>query len=80
MRQLIQVGSRAKRNTMPETQKIRILSLEQNSNDLILIKELLEAEDIKPVIDGCYPLDKTPEAFRYFENEHPKGKIVISVC
>ena len=80
MRQLIQAGSRAKRNPMPETQKISILSLEQNSNDLILIKELLEAVDIKPVIDGCYPLDKTPEAFRYFENEHPKGKVVIRVC
>ena len=80
MRQLIQAGSRAKRNPMPETQKISILSLEQNSNDLILIKELLEAGDIKPVIDGCYPLDKTPEAFRYFENEHPKGKVVIRVC
>jgi NADPH:quinone reductase-like Zn-dependent oxidoreductase len=65
---------------MPETQKISILSLEQNSNDLLLIKELLEAGDIKPVIDGCYPLDKTSEAFRYFENEHPKGKVVIRVC
>ncbi len=80
MRQLIQARSRAKRNPMPETQKISILSLEQNSNDLILIKELLEAGDIKPVIDRCYPLDKTPEAFRYFENEHPKGKVVIRIC
>jgi len=80
MRQLIQAGSRAKRNPTLGTQKIIILSMEQNSNDLILIKELLEAEDIKPVIDGCYPLDKTPEAFRYFEKEHPKGKVVIEVC
>ena len=31
-----------------------------------------------PVIDGCYPLSKTPEAFWYFEKEHPRGKIVIS--
>ena len=80
IRQLIQAGSRAKRNPMPETQKISILSLEQNSNDLFQIKELLEAGDIKPVIDGCYSLEKTPEAFRYFENEHPKGKVVIRVC
>jgi len=79
MRQLIQAGSRAKRNPMPGTQKICILSLEQNRNDLILIKELLEAEDIKPVIDGCYPLDKTPEAFQYFEKKHPKGKVVIDI-
>jgi len=79
MRQLIQAGGRAKRCPMPGTQKISILSLEQNSNDLILIKELLEAEDIKPVIDGCYPLDKTPEAFWFFEKEHPKGKVVIEI-
>lgn len=80
MRQLIQAGSGAKRNPMPGMQKISILSLEQNRNDLILIKELLEAEDIKPVIDGCYPLDKTPEAFQYFEKKHPKGKVVIEIC
>ena len=80
MRQLIQAGISAKRNSKQGTQNIRIHTLEQNSNDLILIKELLEAGDIKPVIDGCYPLDKTPEAFRYFENEHPKGKVVIRVC
>lgn len=79
MRQLIQAGSRVKRNPMPGTQKISILSLEQNRNDLILIKELLEAEDIKPVIDGCYPLDKTPEAFQYCEKNHPKGKVVIEI-
>jgi len=79
MRQLIQAGSKAKRNPMLGTQKICILSLEQNSNDLILLKEMLEAEYIKPVIDGCYPLDKTPEAFRYFEKEHPKGKVVIDI-
>ncbi|HSN95494.1 MAG TPA: NAD(P)-dependent alcohol dehydrogenase, partial [Anaerolineaceae bacterium] len=79
MRQLIQAGSRAKRNPIPGAQKISILSMEQNSNDLILIKELVEAGDIKPVIDGSYPLEKTPEAFRYFENEHPKGKVVIRV-
>ncbi len=32
-----------------------------------------------PVIDGCYPLSKIVEAFWYFEKEHPKGKVVITV-
>ena len=32
-----------------------------------------------PVIDGCYPLSKTAEAFWYFEKEHPKGKVVITM-
>src|SRR5665648_1041878 len=47
--------------------------------DLMVIKNLLETGKIKSVIDGCYPLSKTPEAFRYFENEHPRGKVVITM-
>ena len=80
MRQLIQAGSTKKRNSTRGMQKISILSLEQNSNDLILIKALLEAGNIKVVIDECFPLNKTPEAFWYFEKEHPKSKVVIEVC
>ena len=51
MRQLIQAGS-SRRNASSKTgnQKISIHSLEQNSNDLILIKELLEAGEIKPLL------------------------------
>ena len=79
MRQLIQAGIRAKRGSKQGTQKIGIHTLEQNSNDLILIKELIEAGKIKPVIDRSFPLENTPEAFRYFENEGPKGKVVIRV-
>lgn len=79
MHQILQARISAKRNSPKRTQKIGILSMKQNKNDLILIKELLEAGDIKPVIDGCYPLNKAPEAFRYFEEEHSQGKIVITV-
>jgi hypothetical protein len=32
-----------------------------------------------PVIDECYPLSKTSEAFWYFEKVHPKGKVVITM-
>jgi NADPH:quinone reductase-like Zn-dependent oxidoreductase len=51
----------------------------QSQKDLIFIKELLESGKIMPVIVGCYPLSKTPEAFWYFEKAHPKGKVVISM-
>ena len=61
------------------SQKIVVISLAQSQKDLILIEELLESGQVVPVIDGCYPLSKTAEAFRYFENEHPKGKVVIRV-
>jgi NADPH:quinone reductase-like Zn-dependent oxidoreductase len=50
-----------------------------NQKDLLLIRDLLEDGKIKPVIDECYPLCKTVEAFRYFEKGHTRGKVVITV-
>ena len=79
MLQLIQAGSNAKRVSKSGSQKIEVVSLKQNQEDLIFIKELLESGKIKPVIDGCYPLSKTSEAFWHFEKEHPRGKVVITM-
>jgi NADPH:quinone reductase-like Zn-dependent oxidoreductase len=47
--------------------------------DLVLIKELLEASKVVPVVDRRYPLSEAAEAFRYFKEGHPPGKIVITV-
>ena len=79
MFQLIQAASFGKRITKAGGQKTHVASLIQSQKDLIFIKELLESGKIMPVIDGCYPLSKTPEAFWYFERVHPKGKVVINV-
>ena len=43
------------------------------------MKELLESGKVVPLIDGCYPLGKTAEAFRYFEQVHARGKVVITM-
>ena len=51
-----------------------------NQNDLALMKELLEAGKVKPVIDRCYPLSEVPDAIRYLEEGHAKGKVVITVA
>jgi len=80
MLQLVQAAGRSKKDPRDGSQRIVVISLAQSQKDLILIEELLESGQVVPVIDGCYPLSKTAEAFRYFENEHPKGKVVIRVC
>ena len=59
--------------------KMTSVTKKANQKDLLFIRDLLEDGKIRPVIDGCYPLSKTPEAFWYFEKVHPKGKVVISV-
>jgi NADPH:quinone reductase-like Zn-dependent oxidoreductase len=50
-----------------------------NNKDLIVLKELIEAGKVTPVIDRTYPLSDTPEAFRYLEEVHARGKVVITV-
>lgn len=47
--------------------------------DMVLLKELLDAGKIVPVIDRRYPLSKLAEAMRYFGVEHARGKVIITV-
>jgi NADPH:quinone reductase-like Zn-dependent oxidoreductase len=49
------------------------------TKDLIFIKELIEAGKVKPVIDRRYPLSEVPQALRYYEERHARGKVVITV-
>lgn len=50
-----------------------------NQKDLMYMKELLEARKVQPVIDKCYKLSELSNAFRYFEEGHAQGKVVITV-
>ena len=48
-------------------------------NDIVALKELLESGKIKPVIDKTVALSEVPDAIRYLEEEHARGKVVVSV-
>jgi NADPH:quinone reductase-like Zn-dependent oxidoreductase len=50
-----------------------------NKDDLTVLKGLMEAGKLTPVIDRTYPLNQTPEAIRYLEEGHARGKVVITV-
>jgi NADPH:quinone reductase-like Zn-dependent oxidoreductase len=59
--------------------KMTSISAKTNQKDLLVIRDLLETGKIMPVIDECYPLSKTVEAFSYFGKVHASGKVVIIV-
>jgi NADPH:quinone reductase-like Zn-dependent oxidoreductase len=61
------------------SQSLVQLIAKRNKDDLEILKGLIEAGKITPVIDRTYPLSDVPEAIRYLEEGHARGKIVITV-
>src|ERR687894_2237422 len=61
------------------SQKLGTFVSTPNHEDLLVLKELVESGKVTPVIDRTYPLAEVPEAMRYLEGGHAKGKVLISV-
>lgn len=64
--------------SMTGSKKMSSFLQRSNQEDLLFVKELLETGKIKPVIDRCYKITETREAFSYFEKGHAQGKVVIT--
>ncbi len=79
MAQLFQAATIGKGISNTGRQKTHIVSQVPNLDDLLFLKDLCASGKIMPVIDACYPLSKTPDAFWYFEKAHPMGKVVITM-
>ncbi len=60
-------------------QKLGTFISSENHEDMLVLKELIEAGKIAPVIDRTYPLTEAPQAIRYLEQGHARGKVVITV-
>jgi len=61
------------------SQKLLPFLAKRSHEDLVFLKDLLETGKVTPVIDRRHPLSDVPEAIRYLEEGHARGKVVITV-
>ncbi|MGA8666295.1 MAG: zinc-binding dehydrogenase, partial [Candidatus Dormiibacterota bacterium] len=61
------------------SQRLGRFVVAQKHDDLLALKELIEASKVMPVIDRTYPLSETAAAMDYVGTGHARGKVVINV-
>jgi NADPH:quinone reductase-like Zn-dependent oxidoreductase len=61
------------------TQELGMMLAEINNKDLTLLADLIQSGKVKPVIDRTYPFSELPEALRYLEEGHARGKVVVAI-
>jgi NADPH:quinone reductase-like Zn-dependent oxidoreductase len=60
-------------------QRLAAVMCSENATDLLVLAGLVESGQVTPVIDKTYPLSQAPEAIRYMQHGHARGKLVITV-
>jgi NADPH:quinone reductase-like Zn-dependent oxidoreductase len=61
------------------SQRLGSFEAKRSSEDLQVLKELIESGRVSPVIDRTYPLSEVPAAMAYLEEGHARGKVVVTV-
>ena len=61
------------------TQDMGMMLAELNKEDLTILRDLMQAGKVTPVIDRTYTFSQVPEAIRYLEEGHARGKVVITM-
>ena len=60
-------------------QRLCGVTSKENQQDLQTLKEMIESGKVTPVVDRTYALVEAPDAIRYVEEGHPRGKVVIRI-
>ena len=61
------------------SQQMGMMMADVSPKDLTILADLMQAGKVTPVIDRRYKLSEVPEAIRYLEQGHARGKVVITV-
>jgi NADPH:quinone reductase-like Zn-dependent oxidoreductase len=61
------------------SQKMGMMMADANQKDLTVLADMMQTGKLKPVIDRTYKLDQVPDAIRYLEEGHARGKVIIAV-
>jgi NADPH:quinone reductase-like Zn-dependent oxidoreductase len=77
--QILQAMLLARLLSLVGSKKMYFFMAKINQKDLVILKDLLAAGKIVPIIDRRYPLSEVAEALRYLEEGHAKGKVVITL-
>ena len=62
------------------SQRIKPFMARVRHEDLVVLKDLVEAGKLSPVIDRQYPLSEVPDALRYVGTREARGKVVIRIA
>ena len=62
------------------SQEMGMMMADANQKDLTVLADMMQSGKVKPVIDRTYKLSEVPDAIRYLEEGHARGKVVITIA